>query len=231
MHIFSYFLFRTGCRVTGITLSEEQKKSAEDRVRASGLQDKINFELCDYRVHEHPSGKTHKYDRIVSCEMIEAVGHNYLGEYFFHLSRLLKNDGIAVIQVITIPDNRYEEYRCSSDFIKEQIFPGGCAPSFSAVVNAAANHSDLIVEHAENNCGVSYARTLELWRQRFEANADKIMSLSPAFDEYFIRKWIYYFAYCESGFRTRTLGDFQIVFSRSGNENLGFTPTHIEPPA
>ena len=222
--ILSSFAFRTGCRVTGITLSEEQMKLAENRVRTAGLENKISFQLCDYRMHQHPNGKEANYDRIVACEMLEAVGHEYLGDFFFHVSRLMKTDGIAVVQVITTPDFRYDEYRQSSDFIKEQIFPGGCAPSFSAIVNAAANNSDLIVEHAENNCGLSYARTLELWRQRFEANIDKIRSLSSIFDEYFIRKWIYYFTYCESGFRTRTLGNFQIVFSRVGNGNLGLHP-------
>lgn len=163
--------------------------------------------------------------------MLEAVGHQYLGDYFSRMSHLLKNDGILVIQVITMPDNRYDEYRRSSDFIKEQIFPGGCVPSFSVVVNAAVNYSDLIVEHAENNCGLSYARTLELWRQKFEANSEKIKLLSSDFDEHFIRKWIYYFAYCESGFRTRTLGDFQIVFSRSGNETVGLSQHYIPSPA
>jgi cyclopropane-fatty-acyl-phospholipid synthase len=200
-------------------------KLAMDRVCQAGLQDKIHFELCDYRMHQHSIDKEYKYDRIVACEMLEAVGHEYLGDFFFHVSRLLKNDGIAVVQVITTPDNRYEEYRRSSDFIKEQIFPGGCAPSFSAIVNAASNHSDLIVDHAENNCGLSYARTLELWRHRFETNVQKIMSLSSVFDQCFVRRWIYYFAYCESGFRTRTLGNFQIVFSRAGNENLGLIQT------
>lgn len=214
--------FRVGCRVTGITLSSKQKEFAEERVAAEGLTDRINFVLSDYRDHEHSLGKEHKYDRIVSCEMLEAVGQEYLAQYFFQLSLLLKQDGIVVMQVITTSDHRYDQYCLSSDFIKEQIFPCVCAPSLSAIVQAATHHSDLVIEYAENSCGLSYARTLELWRHRFEANKEKIMALDSSFDEKFIRKWIYYFTYCESGFRTRTLDNYHIVLSRVGNENSGF---------
>ncbi|CAI5518464.1 unnamed protein product, partial [Closterium sp. Naga37s-1] len=127
----------TGCRYTGITLSSQQLQLATERVKAAGLQDRINFMLCDYR--NLPG--TGKFDRILSCEMLEAVGHEYLGDFFHHCDRLLAMDGLLVVQVITTPESRYEEYRLSSDFIKEYIFPGCCVPSLSALTDAMAKNS------------------------------------------------------------------------------------------
>ncbi|KAL0742766.1 hypothetical protein Bca4012_084279 [Brassica carinata] len=174
---------RTGCRYTGITLSIEQLKYAEEKVKEAGLQDRITFELCDYR----QLSDAKKYDRIISCEMIEHVGHEFMDTFFSHCEAALAEDGIFVLQFISIPEERYNEYRLNSDFIKEYIFPGGCLPSLARVISAMASSSRL--------------------RQ--------IMDLG--FDDKFIRTWEYYFDYCAAGFKTLTLEDYQVVFSRSGN--------------
>ncbi|KAI4368428.1 hypothetical protein MLD38_016985 [Melastoma candidum] len=201
---------QTGCKYTGITLSKEQLKYAEMRVKDAGLQDRIRFVLCDYR--QLPS--TIKYDRIISCEMIEAVGHEYMEDFFRCCESVLAADGLFVLQFISIPDERYEEYRRSSDFIKEYIFPGGCLPSMSRITSAMSSTSRLCVEHVEN-IGIHYYQTLRCWRSNFLEKQRKIMALG--FDEKFIRTWEYYFDYCAAGFKSHTLGNYQIVFSRPGN--------------
>ncbi|KAL4591009.1 hypothetical protein LXL04_003957 [Taraxacum kok-saghyz] len=206
---------RTGCKYTGITLSQEQLIYAERRVKEAGLQDEITFLLCDYR--QLPD--TCKYDRIISCEMLEAVGHEYMEEFFGCCESLLADEGFFVLQFISIPDTRYDEYRRSSDFIKEYIFPGGCLPSLSRVTTAMATSSRLCVEQVEN-IGIHYYQTLRYWRRNFLEKQSKILALG--FDQKFIRTWEYYFDYCAAGFKTQTLGDYQIVFSRPGNiEALG----------
>ncbi|TYH55865.1 hypothetical protein ES332_D09G266400v1 [Gossypium tomentosum] len=201
---------RTGCKYTGITLSKEQLKFAEMRVKEAGLQDNITFQLCDYR--QLPS--TYKYDRIISCEMIEAVGHEYMDEFFGCCESVLAEDGLFVLQFISIPEERYNGYRRSSDFIKEYIFPGGCLPSFTRITSAMSATSRLCVEHVEN-IGLHYYQTLRYWRRNFLENQSKIMSLG--FNEKFIRTWEYYFDYCAAGFKSNTLGNYQVVFSRPGN--------------
>eukprot|EP00180_Rhodochaete_pulchella_P003594 Plantae.Rhodophyta-Rhodochaete_pulchella.ctg62775.p1 GENE.Plantae.Rhodophyta-Rhodochaete_pulchella.ctg62775~~Plantae.Rhodophyta-Rhodochaete_pulchella.ctg62775.p1 ORF type:complete len:611 (+),score=78.20 Plantae.Rhodophyta-Rhodochaete_pulchella.ctg62775:81-1835(+) len=199
---------RTGCRVTGLTLSKEQLALAEQRAEEAGVGGHINFLLCDYRT------MTGKFDRIVSIEMIEAVGHEFLGPYFAALDRLLTDDGLAVVQVITTPEERYEHYRTSTDFINTYIFPGGCAPSNHALLDAMSKNSRLILESQEN-FGPHYATTLAEWRRRFLASRKRIDELG--FPEEFVRTWVYYFCYCESGFATRSLGLLQMVFSRINN--------------
>ncbi|XP_057423923.1 uncharacterized protein LOC130717628 isoform X1 [Lotus japonicus] len=201
---------KTGCKYTGITLSKEQLKVAEKRVKDEGLQDHIKFILCDYR--QLP--KTRKYDRIISCEMIEAVGHEYMEEFFGCCESVLADDGLLVLQFISIPDERYDEYRRSSDFIKEYIFPGGCLPSLSRITSAMVATSRLCVEHTEN-IGIHYYQTLRLWRKNFMERQREILALG--FNEKFIRTWEYYFDYCGAGFKSRTLGNYQVVFSRPGN--------------
>ncbi|XP_050239270.1 uncharacterized protein LOC126688572 isoform X3 [Quercus robur] len=201
---------RTGCKYTGITLSKEQLKLAEKKVKDAGLQDRIKFLLCDYR--QLPD--TNKYDRIISCEMIEHVGHEYMEEFFGCCESLLAEDGLFVLQFTSIPDQRYDEYRRSSDFIKEYIFPGACLPSLSRITSAMANASRLCVEHVEN-IGIHYCQTLKCWRKNFMDNQSKILALG--FDEKFIRTWEYYFDYSAAGFKSRTLGNYQVVFSRPGN--------------
>lgn len=202
---------RTGCRVTGITLSRQQLEWAQSRVREAGLEDRIELRLCDYRQIQG------RYDRIISCEMLEAVGHQHLGEYFAALERLLRPHGLAVLQVITVPDFSYDEYRRGQDWIQKQIFPGALCPSLTAILRAAARHSRLVAEHLEN-IGPHYGKTLRLWRQRFDQQWAELAALG--YDEKFRRAWRYYFSYCEAAFRTRNLSVLQLVFSRPKNPLL-----------
>ncbi|XP_056694663.1 uncharacterized protein [Spinacia oleracea] len=201
---------KTGCRYTGITLAEEQLKVAEQRVKEAGLQDNIRFLLCDYR--QLPAA--YKYDRIISCGMIEHVGHEFYEEFFRICDSVLADNGLLVLQTISVPDELYDGFRRSSGFVYEYIFPGGCLPSLSRITSAMVSASRLCVEHVEN-IGVHYGQTLRCWRKNFLENQSKISSLG--FDEKFIRAWEYYFDYTASAFKTRALGDYQIVFSRLGN--------------
>jgi len=201
----------TGCRVTGITLSKEQLKEATERVKALGLEDRIEFKLCDYREMKG------KFDRIVSIEMLEAVGHEYLGTFFETCDRLLKPEGLAVIQTITIPDQRYESYRRGCDWIQKHIFPGGHLPSLQVLCQTMTRSSNFFVEHLEN-IGPNYAVTLREWRDRFKAASARLGELG--FDEPFCRKWEYYLSYCEAGFAGRYLNNIQIVLTRAGNRTL-----------
>jgi cyclopropane-fatty-acyl-phospholipid synthase len=193
---------RTGCRITGITVSEEQLKLARERVAAAGLTERIRIELCDYR---HVQGS---FSRIVSIEMLEAVGHQYLGAYFAALDRLLAPGGRGVIQVITIPDARYHQYRHSSDFIRRHIFPGGHLPCLAALREAAARGSRLEIRELES-IGLHYVPTLRHWRERLLANAGAARALG--FDAVFLRKWEFYFVYCEAAFAERLIDDVQLT--------------------
>ncbi|CAN7049176.1 unnamed protein product [Brassica rapa subsp. trilocularis] len=215
---------KTGCKYTGITLSIEQLKYAEEKVKEAGLQDRITFELCDYR----QLSDARKYDRIISCEMIEHVGHEFMDTFFSHCEAALAEDGIFVLQFISIPEERYNEYRLNSDFIKEYIFPGGCLPSLARVISAMASSSRLSVENVEN-IGIHYYQTLRCWRKNFLENQKQIMDVG--FDDKFIRTWEYYFDYCAAGFKTLTLEDYQVVFSRPGNVAAFGDPFHSFPYA
>ncbi|XP_062167109.1 uncharacterized protein LOC133873419 [Alnus glutinosa] len=215
---------RTGCKYTGITLSEEQLQFAEMNVKEAGLQDHIKFLLCDYR--QLPN--TRKYDRIISCEMLEAVGHEFMEAFFGCCESVLAEDGLLVLQFISIPDERYDEYRQSSDFIKEYIFPGGCLPSLSRVTSAMAAASRFCVEDLEN-IGIHYYQTLRYWRKNFLEKQSKILSLG--FSEKFIRTWEYYFDYSAAGFKTHTLGNYQVVLSRPGNAAAFDNPYQTMPSA
>lgn len=203
------------CRVTAITLSKEQFAAAKARAKAEGVEDKVEVLLCDYRDVQG------SYDRIVSIEMLEAVGHEHLGVFFKNCNRLLKRDGLLALQFITVPDHKYEAYRRNSDWIQEYIFPGGLCPSISAVCTAAAKNSELVVEKIEN-IGPHYARTLKEWRERFKASSPELLKLG--YDERFQRMWEYYLCYCEAGFAARYLGTVQIVMSRPHNLSLGQCP-------
>jgi cyclopropane-fatty-acyl-phospholipid synthase len=202
---------RTGCRVTGITVSRAQYRYARERVRAAGLADRIDVRLVDYR------RMTGRFDKIVSVEMLEAVGHRYFGAFFACCDRLLAPDGLVALQVITIPDAHYEQYRREADWIQKHIFPGGLVPSLSVLARAMADRSRLTMERVEN-IGIHYARTLRRWRRRFEANRRRVAELG--FDETFQRKWIYYLSSCEAGFAERVLGDLHILLTRPGNTIL-----------
>jgi cyclopropane-fatty-acyl-phospholipid synthase len=151
------------------------------------------------------------FDKIVSIEMLEAVGHKYLGTFFTACDKLLKPAGRLVIQVITIPDQNYENYRRNTDWIQKYIFPGGHLPSVTALSQVVTRNTSLLMEQLED-IGTNYARTLKDWRKSFTRNLDKINSLG--FDEIFQRKWIYYLAMCEAGFRERAIGDIQVVFRK-----------------
>ncbi|CAM0907847.1 unnamed protein product [Alopecurus aequalis] len=204
---------QTGCKYTGITLSEEQLKYAEKKVREAGLEEHITFLLCDYR--KIPPCK---YDAIISCGMIEHVGHEYMEDFFACCESHLAQDGILVLQFISIPEERYEQYRIRPDFIKEYIFPGGCLPSLARVTSAMSASSRLCIEHVEN-IGINYYTTLIQWRDNFFTNKDQVMALG--FDDNFIRIWEYYLIFSAAGFKSRAVGDYQVVFSRPGNRRLG----------
>lgn len=179
-----------GARVTGLTLSHEQLAHARAAADDHGLADNCDFRLQDYR---DAGGR---YDRIVSIEMIEAVGEAYWPTYFRVLAERLKSGGSAVIQAITIDESRFAHYRRSADFIQRYVFPGGMLPTPSIIAEQAAA-AGLVLDHCE--CfGLSYAETLREWRERFEAAWPEIARLG--FDEHFRRRWRYYLAYCEAGF-------------------------------
>jgi cyclopropane-fatty-acyl-phospholipid synthase len=202
---------RTGCRVTGITLSEQQLQWAQERVREAGLEDRITLRLCDYRKIEG------EFDKIVSIEMLEAVGHEHFEIFFDACDRLLKPEGLIAVQFISIPDDRYDAYRKGCDWIQKHIFPGGHLPSLAAITTAASRRSRLVVNQLEN-IGVHYARTLQEWRSRL---LDQWHTLEPlGLSESFRRKWEYYFCYCEAAFANHYLGTLQLVMSRSGERGL-----------
>ncbi|KAB2569302.1 Tuberculostearic acid methyltransferase UfaA1 [Lasiodiplodia theobromae] len=221
----------TGCRVTSLTLSTEQKELAEERIREAGLEDRIEVLLCDYRALPPPQNERRAYDKIISIEMLEAVGKEFLVTYFECVNRLLKKDGgIAVFQCITMPETRYDAYAASDDFIRRYIFPGGHLPTVSQLVASinAGSRKTLIVDNIEN-IGPHYAKTLRLWREDFMKNFDEHIRPALLRDsekrgqimgkkdvETFRRKWEYYFTYCEAGFRAKTLGDVIITVGREG---------------
>ncbi|KAJ0677686.1 putative cyclopropane-fatty-acyl-phospholipid synthase [Helianthus annuus] len=207
---------QTGCKYTGITLSKEQIKYAESKVKEAGLQDQIRFLLCDYR--QLPD--TSKYDRIISCEAIEHVGHAYYEQFFGCCESALKDDGIFVLQFISVQDGKYDEFRQAAGFAKEYIFPGGNLPSLNRLISAMTASSKLCVDHVEQ-IGKHYYQTLRCWRANFLKNHSKILSLG--FNQEFIRIWEYYFDYCAAGYKTEILLDYQVVFSRPGktNDTLG----------
>ncbi|MGI9284616.1 MAG: class I SAM-dependent methyltransferase [Pseudomonadales bacterium] len=200
-----------GCKVTTTTISEAQYAHAKERVECAGLHSKITLLQEDYR---QLSGS---YDKLVSIEMIEAVGHEFYRDYFRQCGQLLKPDGLMLIQSITIADQRYDKARNDVDFIKKYIFPGGCLPSVSVIAEHAAAHSDMQIVALED-ITEHYARTLAIWRQRFHLQLDKVKL--QGFDETFVRMWEYYLAYCEGGFIERTIGTSQFLMAKPGFRQL-----------
>ncbi len=200
-----------GCQVTTTTISREQYDYARARVAELGLEDRITLLLEDYRA------LTGEYDKLVSIEMIEAVGHDFYSSYFQCCSRLLKPKGKMVIQAITIPDGRYERARRSVDFIKRYIFPGGCLPSLEVIAKHIAKDTDLQMVHLRD-ITADYALTLEHWRARFMDQLDEVRAMG--FDERFIRMWEFYLCYCEGGFRERIIGTAQLAFAKPGYRGL-----------
>lgn len=194
-----------GCRVTTTTISREQYHEAQRRIRAAGLEHRITLLLEDYRK------LTGQYDKLVSCEMIEAVGHEYLPVYFRRCGELLKPHGLMALQAITIADALYDRYRASVDFIQKYIFPGGCLPCVSRMASIAARHGDLRMTNLED-FPHHYAETLSRWDAALKARRDDAIAMG--YSERFLRLWEFYFAYCEGGFREEQIGLAQLVFSK-----------------
>lgn len=197
-----------GCRVTSVTISKEQRKLAMERIYAEKLEDKVSVIIQDYR---HIEGT---FDKIVSIEMLEAVGHQYLETYFEKCQDLLKPDGIFAFQVITSPDCRYDKLRNGVDWIQKHIFPGSLLPSVAAINKAINETGDLTMVDLKD-MGLDYARTLHLWFLEFNKNLDKVKALG--FNETFIRKWNYYLNYCEAAFAMRNINVMQMIYSRPNN--------------
>jgi len=193
------------CHVTTATISREQFALAKERVAKEGLSDRVEVLLCDYRNLEG------RFDKLVSIEMIEAVGARYLDRYFAKVTELLEPSGLALIQAITIEDHRYEQALRSVDFIQRHVFPGSFIPSLQAILGAKSRVSDLALIDAFD-FAASYARTLAAWRQGFHAHLTAVRALG--FDERFIRLWDYYLAYCEGGFRERSIGVSHLLFAK-----------------
>lgn len=185
-----------GCRVTTTTLSDAQYQIAKERVKQDGLEEQITLLKEDYR------DLTGQYDKLVSIEMIEAVGHEYLPVYFKTLDRLLKPNGKLLIQSITINDQRYEQYRKAVDFIQRYIFPGGCLPSVSEMCHQLKKQTDMTLTRLSSH-GHDYAQTLKHWTMSSREAATEMKNLG--YDEDFQRLWHFYFAYCEGGFREGTV--------------------------
>jgi cyclopropane-fatty-acyl-phospholipid synthase len=196
---------RHGCRVTTTTISRSQFELARERVRAAGLEDRITILLEDYR----DLGGT--YDKLVSIEMIEAIGHQQFGEFFRQCAARLAPGGRMLLQSITIADRNYARARDEVDFIKRYIFPGSCIPAVSALALAMAETSDLRIVHLED-IGLHYATTLSRWRRNFFANLGSVLALG--YPESFTRMWEFYLCYCEAGFAEHALGDVQVLLAR-----------------
>lgn len=200
-----------GCRVTAVTISEEQHRYATERMAREGLSDRVEIRLQDYR---HITGT---YDKIASIEMLEAVGDAYLETYFAKCAELLKPEGLLAVQMITVPDCNHAQLRKGVDWIQKHIFPGSLLLSVGRV-NKALNQTSTLFMHELEDLGAGYARTLALWHDRFQARLKEILALG--FDERFIRKWTYYLKYCEAAFDQRNISVVQACYTRPNNPTL-----------
>jgi cyclopropane-fatty-acyl-phospholipid synthase len=198
-----------GARVTGVTLSQQQLELARERIAAAGLADRIEIRLQDYRTLEG------QYSKIASIEMLEAIGYAQYPTFFAACDRLLAPGGLAAIQVIGMPDQRFERYRRKEDWIQRYIFPGSLLPSLEALQTAMSRASGLMVVGLEE-IGPHYADTLKVWRERFFASLPAVRTLG--YDDRFIRTWDFYLASCEALFRTRAIRDMQLVLGRPFEE-------------
>lgn len=194
-----------GCHVTTTTISEQQYQYAKQAIEEKGLTDRITLLKKDYRLLEG------EFDKLVSIEMIEAVGKQFLTSYIQKCQSLLKPGGLMAIQAITIADQRYDYYSNNVDFIQKYIFPGGFLPSITALTQATTKHSDLVLRDLFD-IGQDYARTLSHWYERFNIAQEQVYKLG--FDERFIRMWNYYFCYCEGGFRAKSISTVHMTFQR-----------------
>ena len=200
-----------GANVTILTLSIEQLKHAKERFKAHGVEDMIDILLKDYRDMEG------QFDAIIAVEMFEAVGREYFDIFFKKCESLLAPHGVMAMQIITMPDQRYDAYCRGTDFIQKYIFPGGHLPSVSKILETTSRHTRLNLLHLEEFTE-DYAKTLRLWNENFHAQLDEVKRLG--FDEYFIRMWRMYLTYCEAAFLTRNINLVQVVFTRDGNTYL-----------
>lgn len=194
-----------GCRVTTTTISEEQFSWAQEKIKQNGLEDKITLLKKDYRDLEGT------YDKLVSIEMIEAVGKEYLKTFFETCDRLLKPSGLMLLQSITINDQRYASYSSGVDFIQRYIFPGGFLPSMQKISEMTTNHTSMVMRDC-HDIGLDYADTLKDWHRDFILNSENLAT--AGYDELFRRMWEFYFCYCEGGFRERTISAVQIQLSK-----------------
>ena len=194
-----------GCKVTTTTLSKEQFDYTQTRIEALGLQEHVTLLLEDYR------DLTGQYDKLVSIEMIEAVGHHFLPSYFKQCARLLKPHGLMLLQAITIREQRYEQAKSSVDFIQRYIFPGGALPSVQKMLEIVGKDTDMNLMHMED-FGLHYAKTLRLWHENFRRAHGRLTELG--YDEYFLRLWEFYLCYCEGGFLERSIGTAQLLLAK-----------------
>jgi cyclopropane-fatty-acyl-phospholipid synthase len=194
-----------GCRVTTTTISNNQYGYIKSIIADKGLKGKITVLHKDYRE------LTGRFNKLVSIEMIEAVGHHFLDTFFANCCELLKPDGMMALQAITIPDHEFNRHKNSVDFIKRYIFPGSCIPSVSAIIRSIKSHTDLQLKHFED-ITPHYATTLRLWRERFFANLGKVKNMG--FSNNFVRMWEFYLASCEGSFLEHYNGDVQMIFAR-----------------
>jgi cyclopropane-fatty-acyl-phospholipid synthase len=194
-----------GCTVTTTTLSKEQFAYTERRIAELGLQNQITLLLQDYR------DLTGQFNKLVSIEMIEAVGHRFLPTYFKQCAHLLKPDGLMLLQAITIRDQRYEQAKRSVDFIQRHIFPGGALPSVQKMLEIVTRETDMNLLHMED-FGLHYAKTLRIWHDNFRHAHGSLTELG--YDDYFLRLWEFYLCYCEGGFLERTIGTAQLLLAK-----------------
>jgi cyclopropane-fatty-acyl-phospholipid synthase len=199
-----------GCHVTTTTISDAQYREAKKRIEAAGLADRVTLLQSDYR-DLHGS-----FDKLVSIEMVEAVGRKYLPTFFKKCGDLLADNGTMLLQAITIRDNKYDQYARSVDFIQSHIFPGGHVPSVTKMVNLLTEKTDMVVRSLED-FGPHYARTLRDWRKRFVKAFPSLRELG--YDERFRRLWEYYLCYCEGGFQERSISVVHLVATRPGNRH------------
>ncbi|HVY64104.1 MAG TPA: cyclopropane-fatty-acyl-phospholipid synthase family protein [Gammaproteobacteria bacterium] len=214
----------TGCQITTVTISREQYELARARVRQAGLAERVDVRLLDYR--DLDPAVHGRFDKLVSIEMIEAVGHEYQPVLLRKCAEMLKPDGAMLLQAITIADAEYERARRSVDFIQRYIFPGSCLTSVTNMSAVLTRHTDLRIAHLED-IGFHYATTLAHWRARFHARLADVRA--QGYPESFIRMWDYYFCYCEAGFIERAIGDVQLLLLKGGSR-LAYPPSVPRTP-
>ena len=207
-----------GCQVTTTTISKEQYEYTCEKVKQAGLESKIHVLLDDYRdLVKAENGQPRQYDKLVSIEMIEAVGHEYYKQYFSVCSQLLKPDGLMLIQAITLPDQRFETSKNTTDFIQRYIFPGGRLPSLSVIANHFTKNTNMQIVNVDD-ITQHYAETLARWRLAFFEKIDEVKA--QGFNDIFTRMWDFYLCYCEGGFRERSISTIQVLAAKPRSMQL-----------